>query len=112
MLLCSLFVLQAAMVSWIAWRTAPTWDEWFHLPSGLYHVQYGDFSPYRVNPPLVRMAAALPALAHGGGIDRIPLPGASAWRSEFALGKYYLHDYGERCFEFFSLARMGLIPVA
>jgi hypothetical protein len=100
------------MLTWIDWRTAPTWDEWFHLPSGLYHVQYGDFSPYRVNPPLVRMIAALPVLAVGGSVNSIPLPSKTPSRSEITLGHYYIHAQGARCLFLFPLARMALIPVS
>jgi len=112
--LLALLALQAAMLSWIDWRTAPTWDEWGHLPSGIYHVLYGNFQPYRVNPPLVRMVAALPVLAAGGNTNRLSLPDAdtTGQRSEFMLGRYFVSTHRERCFELFSLARVALIPVS
>lgn len=107
-----LLAMQAAMLAWIDWRTAPTWDEWGHLPSGLYHLQYGEFEPYCVNPPLVRMAAALPVWAAGGGIRWVGLPHTPGERSEWLLRWIFQQTHGERCFELFSLSRMALIPVS
>ena len=37
-------------------------DEVGHVPAGISHWQTGDFSLYRVNPPLARMLATLPVL--------------------------------------------------
>lgn len=105
-----LLVLQACMLAWIDWRTAPTWDEWGHLPSGLYHLQYGVFEPYCVNPPLVRMVAALPLVAIGEGIRWMGFPLSASSRPEWLLRSVFLQTKGERCFELFSLARMALIP--
>ncbi len=105
-----LLVMQAGMLTWIDWRTAPTWDEWGHLPSGLYHVQYSEFQPYCVNPPLVRMVAALPLVASDDGIRWIGFPFRPGDRPEWMLRSVFLQTKGERCFELFSLARMALIP--
>ncbi len=45
----------------LAWDT-PTVDEFAHLPAGYYYWRTGDFSLYSGNPPLVKLAAALPLL--------------------------------------------------
>ena len=45
-----------------AWRHSPTWDEVAFLPAGISHWQFGRFDLYNVNPPLVRMVAALPVV--------------------------------------------------
>lgn len=42
-----------------------TVDEGGHLLSGLMALKHGDFDIYNVNPPLVKMLAALPVLAMG-----------------------------------------------
>ncbi len=112
LLILLLLTLQTAALTWIDWQTAPGWDEWGHLPSGLFHLQYGQYKPYCVNPPLVRTVAALPVLAAGGSIRWVEQPNSPGWRSEWVLRSIFLHAYGERCFEFFSLARMALIPVS
>jgi hypothetical protein len=108
--LCALLAVQAAMLTWIDWRTAPTWDEWGHLPSGLYHVQYSEFRPYSVNPPLVRSVAALPLAMTGNGLRWLGFPFATGGRPEWVLHSLFVQTYGERCFELFSWARMALIP--
>jgi Dolichyl-phosphate-mannose-protein mannosyltransferase len=46
----------------LVWDT-PTVDEFAHLPAGCYYWRTGDFSLYPGNPPLVKLAMALPALA-------------------------------------------------
>jgi hypothetical protein len=112
LLFCGLLALQAAVLVWIDWRTAPTWDEWGHLPSGLYHLQYGEYEPYCVNPPIVRMVAALPVWAAGGGMPWLRLPNTPGARPEWLLSSVFLRAQGERCFQVFPLARMALIPVS
>ncbi len=112
LLLFMLVAVQATMLAWIDWRTAPTWDEPGHLGSGLYHIQYGEFGPYCVNPPLVRMIAAVPAWAAGGGLPWLNLPPTPDFRSESLLASVLMQTQGEHCFELFALARMTLIPIS
>ncbi len=100
------------MLGWIDWRTAPTWDEPGHLGSGLYHLQYGEFGPYCVNPPLVQMIAAAPVWAAGGGLPYIKLPSTPGFRSENLLSSMFMRAHGEHAFELFSLARLMLIPIS
>lgn len=107
-LLCAQFI----MLTLIAWRTGPGWDEWAHLPSGLYTLQYGDFHPYRVNPPLVRLLAAIPVALAGGGVDEIHISHAIGYRSEWTLMASYVHQQGVAAFKWMSVARMALIPIA
>jgi len=110
--LCLLLVVQAVMLSVISWQTGPGRDEWGHLPSGLYTLQYGDHRPYCVNPPLTRLIAAFPVVAGGGGIEYEPLPNMTGLRSEGFLGLAYIVQQGERVFTWMSIARMGVIPIA
>lgn len=98
------------MLSWINWSTAPTWDEWGHLSSGLYHLQYSEFKPYSVNPPLVRSIAAIPLLIEGEGLRWVGFPFAAGDRPESILSSFFLQDKADRSFALFSLARMMLIP--
>jgi hypothetical protein len=107
-----LLVVQAILLVVIAWQTGPGWDEWGHLPAGLFNLQYGDFHPYRVNPPLVRMIAAIPVTLLGGGIDFELLPKAPGFRSEGYLGMAYVHQRGPDVFHWVSVARMAAIPIA
>ena len=43
------------------WDQFPNIDELGHLPAGVSHWRLGNFDYYRVNPPLVRVVAAIPA---------------------------------------------------
>jgi len=89
---------------------SPTPDEIAQLPSGLQHVQYRRFELARANPPLVRIAAAVPVYLVGCEHDWRsfdPSPGA---RSEFYVGANFLKANGERSFFLFTLARWACIP--
>ncbi len=110
--LASLLVVQVILLGRIAWETAPGWDEWAHLPSGLYHLQYGDYHPYRVNPPLARVLSALPVLASGGAYDGPLIPERPNLRSEWYLMLSYTHQLGPAFFFQISIARSAMIAVA
>ncbi len=96
----------------IAWKTAPGWDEWGHLPAGLFSLQYGEFSPYCVNPPLTRLWCTLPVWLTGGGIDYQQLPMVAGLRNEGILGYAYVNQWKEQTFFWMSLARTAAIPIA
>ncbi|MGB7327731.1 MAG: glycosyltransferase family 39 protein [Rubripirellula sp.] len=112
LLLIGLIGVQVLLLVATAWRTGPGWDEWGHLPAGLFNLQYGDFHPYRVNPPLVRMLSAIPVALLGGGIDFELLPKAPGFRSEGYLGMAYVHQQGPEVFRWVSIARTAVIPIA
>ena len=107
-----LMVVQFSVLLFTSWETGPAWDEWGHLPSGLYTLQYQDYAPYCVNPPLPRLIAAAPVLFAGGEIEYQPLhkniPGV---RHEFSLAYSYVRQHGTDCFFWVSLARTSLLPV-
>ncbi len=81
--------VHVALLAYAAFRDSPTYDEAVHLPAGVSHWQFGRYELYRVNPPLVRMVAALPVLAAGSetewpAFDRCPAPGRSSkWAAIF-----------------------------
>ncbi len=106
-----LLSIQFLLLFGICWFTGPGWDEWGHLPSGLYSLQYGDFSPYSVNPPLARLLAALPVWALGGGVDRFNFTGNPGSRPEWELAFFYVISKKEDCFFWFFIARLTLIPL-
>ena len=49
-----------ALAVWGAARNSVTFDENFHLPSGIMIVARGDFGVSTVNPPLVKALCAVP----------------------------------------------------
>lgn len=58
-----LIVLQAGLLLTSASVHNPIDDELAHLPCGIMHWKTGDRTLYHVNPPLVRMVAAVPVMA-------------------------------------------------
>ncbi|MDB5342947.1 MAG: hypothetical protein JWP89_1324 [Schlesneria sp.] len=55
--------VHTALVMWSSLIHSPNVNEVAHLTSGVCHWQLGRFDFYRVNPPMVRMVAAIPAVA-------------------------------------------------
>lgn len=103
-------LVHAGLLGYSATRHSPTLNEPGHLAAGLSHWKFGRFEPYRVNPPLVRMVAALPVMAVGyeekwSGFYEIP--GA---RPEFKMGTDFIAANGERSVWLFTVARWACIP--
>lgn len=104
---------QTLLIGWTAYVTSPVLDELAHLAAGLGHWEFGTFDLYRVNPPLVRMIAALPPMAAGVETDWM-----GGWaddpysRPEFGLGRRLPVINGPRTFWLFTLARWGCLPFA
>ena len=102
--------VHAAMLAWSATRHSPTWDEVGHLPAGISHWTFGRFDLYRVNPPLVRMVAAVPAILAGTTVDWTEYPPDAKGRPEFGVGACLIRDEGLRSLWLFTLARWACIP--
>ncbi len=109
---CSLLVIQAFLLSWISWHTSPTLNEVAHLPSGLYAWKFGSFDVYRVNPPLARSIAAIPALVGGANTNWKEYEFGLGLRPEWALGKSFIQANPKRWQYFYLLARWALVPLA
>ena len=83
-----LLLLGGGLLTWSAFTTAPSSDEFAHLLSGVAMVRTGDPGYYRVNPPLHKLLSGLVVDA----VYRPPLPNlypasmmASGSRGEFDL---------------------------
>jgi 4-amino-4-deoxy-L-arabinose transferase-like glycosyltransferase len=109
-LVLGVLLVHAGLLAWSATRHSPTIDEVGHLPAGLSHWELGRFNLYAVNPPLVRMTAALPVLAAGVEVDWSRAGQPPAGRAEFYIGRDLIRANGERSFELFTLARWACIP--
>ena len=55
-----LLIIHGLLLWWIDSRISPTMNEISHLPAGLRILEHGAFDLYSVNPPLVRLVAAIP----------------------------------------------------
>jgi hypothetical protein len=108
--LAALLGMQAVLLAYSAYVHSPTLNEPAHLAAGISHWQLGRFDLYKVNPPLVRMVAALPALAAGTTTDWTGFFEAPGARPEFAIGDALIAANGERSFFLCMLARWACIP--
>jgi hypothetical protein len=108
-----LLTLHTLMLAWGAWRQSPTIHEVAYLPAGISHWQFARFDLLRVNPPLVRLVAALPVIACQPATDwtvysaQEPSP---TYRADFDAGRNFLKANGSRVFRYFTLARWACIP--
>jgi len=105
-----LLATQAGLLGYSATQHSPTFLEPAILASGISHWKFGRFEPYRVNPPLVRMVAALPVMAIGCKTDWDRFHEYPGSRAEFALGEDFIHANGRRSLYLICLARWACIP--
>jgi hypothetical protein len=84
-----LFALSAAMLVHAAWTDFVVVDEAAQLASGLAHWQTGDFRPYHVNPPLVRLLGTAPLLAMDVQVVVAENLKSPLDRPEWALGSQF-----------------------
>jgi hypothetical protein len=107
---CGLIVLHVCLLAWSAYVHSPALDEWFHLPSGIATWQSGRYDLYRINPPLVRMTAALPVLPYVEA-DPWEIPRLSSkLRPELIAGDQFLLRYGNHVIWWTTLGRWACIP--
>jgi len=65
-------LVHCALAWYCAREMSVTHDEYWHLPVGLLHWRTGRFDFDRLNPPLLRLWAALPLLATDAQVDPAP----------------------------------------
>jgi hypothetical protein len=100
------------LLGWSAYAHFPSIDEMGHLPAGVSHWHFGRFDLYRVNPPLVRMIAALPVVAVGPEWDWSAFSSGARLRPEFAIGSVFMRQHGEASLRYFTWARWSCIPLS
>ncbi len=105
-----LLAAHSALVGYSAYVHSPTLNEPAHLVAGISHWRFGHFAVYNVNPPLVRMVAALPVMAVGCEEDWRGLGQDEGARPEWRLGMDLLAANSDRAFFLFILARWACIP--
>lgn len=106
----SLLAIHAALVAYSALRCSPTLNEPAHLVAGISHWEFGRFDAYRVNPPLVRMIAALPVLAVGYEAEWDGFYNGPGIRPEFRLHNSFVAMNGDRIFWLTTIARWACLP--
>ncbi len=100
-----LLLIHAGLLLYSLRHNFATVDEVGHLAAGVTHWKTGDFSPYRVNPPLVRLLATLPVLAAKPETDYSPPRDVPGQRTEWPLGQLFLKANAARYFDLLCLAR-------
>ena len=105
-----LLLIHAGLLAYGAWVHSPTSNEPGHLVAGIANWRFGRFDLFSVNPPLVRMVAALPVLAVGVETDWSKFRSEPGARSESAVGADFIAANGERSLWLFALARWACIP--
>jgi hypothetical protein len=106
----ALVLVHLALLAWEASCNSITWDEVGHLSAGLSHWQLGRFDLYRVNPPLVRMAATLPIALMQPRTDWSACPPGTTARMEHQIGKEFIQANGFRSFWYCTVGRWACLP--
>ncbi len=89
---------------------SPTWDEIGHMGAGGLHWTHGDFSTYRVNPPLVRLVATLPVYVSGATWPPLEPTSNPYSRYEFTAGSEFISLNPSTFQTHFILARLAVTP--
>lgn len=98
-----LLIVHALLLAWGGYRHSPTIDEVRWLPAGVAHWATGRFDVARVNPPFVRMVAAVPVLLAEPRTERTDGTTANVYRDFIELN-------GVRSAWLFTLGRWACIP--
>ncbi len=105
-----MLIIHAGLLAWSAYHHSPVFTEVGHLPAGISHWTFGRFDLYRVNPPLVRMVAALPVMAANPKVDWSHLSSDPLAREERRVGIDFVNANGARSFWLYTIGRWACIP--
>lgn len=112
LLLGALLAVQCGLLAWVGSCASPNNDEVGHLGAGCYLWAFGRFDVYRVNPPLVRAVAAIPAVVCRAKCSWTSYVHEDDGRPEWELGKEFIAANGgvQPAFRYFVLGRWMCIP--
>ena len=105
-----LLVIHLAMLGWMAAWHAPVCNEVGHLTAGLYAWRSGQFFMYRVNPPLVKLVAAIPAALGNPKEDWRRVLDSPDVRTEFQVGHDFIHANAPDACRYFTAGRLLCLP--
>lgn len=105
-----LLIVHTFLLGYSAYVHSPTLNEPGHLVAGLSYWKFGRFDVYNVNPPLVKMVAALPVMAVGYNEDWSGFYEGPGARPEMRMGEDFVSANGERSFFLFMIARWVCLP--
>jgi len=101
-----LVAAHVVLATWGAVRQSVTFDENFHLPSGVLIAARGELRVSAVNPPLVKALAGAAALAAGA---RLPTPEALGDGEQGTVGVAFMRANADRYQRVFVAARLVVI---
>ena len=104
-----LLALHAGLALWGAVRNSVTFDENFHLPSGVLIARHGELRVSAVNPPLVKALCGWAALAAGA---RIPTAEAMGDGEQGRVGEAFMRANADRYHRVFVAARTVVIGLS
>jgi hypothetical protein len=96
----------------VARTDTPTVDEFVYVPAGYYHLRTGDFDFGSTNPPLLKMAMALPLLAMPIELDVDPRwrDNSTGW-AEWIFGTRFMETNRTRYLDAYFAARMVVLAL-
>ena len=103
-----LLLVHSGLLAYSAYVHSPTLNEPGHLVAGISHCKFNRYELYRVNPPLVRMVAALPVMATGYEEDWSGFYDGPGARPVFRMGEQFVAANGERSYFLFMIARWAV----
>ena len=106
----SLLTMHALLLATAAVLDSPTTDEYGHLAAGVVQWQYGDFRCYEVNPPLVRMIAALPCALVSKPMPFVSNESDPRFRTELQNTFIFCERAGPNLYRYVTFARWMCIP--
>jgi len=101
-----LLALHAALALWGATRNSVTFDENFHLPSGVLIARYGELRVSATNPPLVKALCGFAALAAGA---KVPNAAALGVGEQAQVGEAFMRVNADRFQRVFVAARSVVV---
>jgi len=107
-----LIAIHGGLLAYSSTMHSPTFNEPAHFVAGLSHVRFGRFDLYPVNPPLVRIIAALPVLAVGCQEDWNGFDQSLGARPEFSMGEDFVVADSVRSIWLFTIARWACIQIS
>ncbi len=105
-----LLLVHTLLVGFSATRHSPTALEGPLLAAGVCHWELGRYELYRVNPPLVRMVAAIPVMLVGCETNWTRFVDGPRTRPEYSMGSQFIEINGERSLWLMTFARWACIP--
>lgn len=109
-LLGLLLGIHVLLLGYSGWWQSPTLNEPGHLVAGIHHWKSQNFTLYRVNPPLIRLVASLPATVLGYEEDWSGYYDFAGARPVFDMAERFITANGRDSLTFFRLARWSVIP--